>query len=290
MPLAVDVLLIKGFHSSFILPFNNNNPIMTTNINEEKIRIAREILLSSPPGQFQETVSNLKCMIDIDPHSTQLLTRGFIQEVQSVYDSTKGREILGNEDSASGGIQDDDEFGKKLNQSFHNYVQNFYSSKGVESNYTINTSSSDGENDNCNRYNVILYAERIKLPQYHAGSWFAKYTIDRKSNDGGVVLNGVVEIHAHTFESGNVQLKSKVEFPSSAIEESASLADDIVAQIQKWDEEHVVSPLKNVYNDMSADILKKMRRVMPVTRTKFNWNVEGHRFVKTMEGHNVRMS
>ena len=86
-----------------------------------------------------------------------------------------------------------------------------------------------------------------------------------------------------------MQLKSKVEFPSKEIEDTASLVDDIMDQIQKWDEENVISPLRNVYNDMSSDILKKMRRVMPVTRTKFNWNIEGHRFVKTMEGHSVRM-
>jgi len=42
----------------------------------------------------------------------------------------------------------------------------------------------------------------------------------------------------------------------------------------------VVSSLHEVYDGLNAGVLKKLRRVMPVTRTKFDWNVASMRLHK----------
>jgi hypothetical protein len=262
---------------------------MSATSNENKLCIVKQLLLSSPPGQFQQTLLNLQTIFDDDNEnssstSAQLITREFIQEVQSIYNSNTGRQVLSGKESSDSNdksnVEDDDQFGNSLKESFQNYIKKYYSSKGVESNYVITVSSNE---NNSNRYDIILYAERIKLKQFHAGSWMAKYTVDYSTSpSSSTVINGLIQLHAHAFEDGNVQVKSKTELPSHTIENTTSLSEDIMAQIQKWEEEYVLQPLKDVYHDMSNDILKKMRRVMPVTRTKFDWNVEGNHFIKTM--------
>lgn len=258
---------------------------------DDKLQIVEQLLLSSPPGQFQQLSSTLQGILEASAddadttESCQTLNRELLQKIQNKYNSNTGRETLvlseesqnqdGDSGTANGNDVDNNDFGKNLKRSLENYLQKHYSSKGVESNFLINASN------DCSVYDIVLYAERIKLSQYHAGSWVARYTI---VNDGNSTtkMDGVIKIHAHSFENGNVQIKSETELPSTTIENKTSLTEDIMAQIRKWDEECVLQPLHGVYDDMSTDILKKMRRVMPVTRTKFDWNVEGYRFVKAV--------
>lgn len=248
---------------------------MQSDRTNEKMRIAKDLLLSSPPGQFQKTVSNLKSIFNSnDPESAQLMDDGFLKKVQALYETNTGRNALMVHNN------DCDNFGQSLEESFQNYIKKYCSSKDVASQCIVNVMNSTS-----NSYEVVLYAERIKLPQFHAGSWFAKYVIETNNDDNYVDIKGTIEIQTHVFENGNVLLKSKTELPIRRIHtsSSSSIIEDVMSQVQHWDEEHVVSVMHSVYNNMSNDILKQMRRVMPVTRTKFDWNIEETRLVKTME-------
>ncbi len=244
---------------------------------EEKRSIAKEFLLTSPPGQFQKTLTDLNSILNCDNSIPSVLSREFVNEVESIYNDRTGRTSILKQ---SKGICDDDEvdgdeFGKSLKESFQKYVDSHYKGKGVESNYCIHK-----QRNHDVLYEIFVYAERIKLKQFHAGSWFAKYSIVRDASKNAFSISGEVVIHAHSFENGNVHVKSNVTLPSKSISHSST---EVIATIQKWDEEHVLRPLKRVYDDLSSNLLKTMRRVMPVTRTKFDWNFNGHTFVRAME-------
>jgi hypothetical protein len=253
---------------------------------EEKRCIAKEILLSSPPGQFQESLSNIHTIFyHDDNNSNTILSRDFIQEIESFYNSQCGRDVLLKKGDINHCIGDEDEFGKSLDLSFQKYIKENYSDgNGIESHFTIQKVS--GPLLNNMQYEIKLYGQRIKIPQYNTGSWYAKYIINQR-NDQTITINGSVDIFCHAFENGNVQLKSKVDVsPQTFKQPSSSLADEIIKFIHQFEEERLLPLLKCAYNNMSNDILKKMRRVMPVTRTKFDWNVDGNKFMNTM-GMNV---
>ena len=287
-------------------------------IMNEKRKIAKQFLLSSPPGQFQQTLKDLNDILTIHNDSANhvtntILSREFVNQVQNEFNTKTGREVLillqnnnqkdadntnaakNNDISENEENAEEDKLGKSLKASLQKYMDKYYKNKNVESNYHL--TSNQSRNNGCYSYEIMVYAERIMLKQYHTGAWFAKYTIVQNDNGNNnnserneYTLSGVVLLHGHSFEDGNVHVQSNVTLPSKIIQvqqspESMSLlSEKIMDTIQNWDEEYVLRPLKGMYDGLSTDLLKRMRRVMPVTRTKFDWNnLSGHRFVKAIE-------
>ncbi len=222
----------------------------------DQLRIARHLLLSSPPGQFDHILKDLQDLIPT------VLTERRAEELQKEYNARSGREALQQPDSSAVG-------NVGLEEGIQNYVNQYYTSKGVKANFQISQADSERE------FSILLYAERICFQQFHTGSWTARYSIQFLDGDT-VEISGKMSLHAHTFERGNIQLKSMVDLPSVQTSQKG-----IFSQIQKWDEDTVMS-LHSVYDEMSGDILKKFRRIMPVTRRRFDWNVQGHRGLREL--------
>jgi len=128
--------------------------------------------------------------------------------------------------------------------------------------------------------------ERIDSANYHAGSWASRWNVQFLSNKE-VVLSGHVEIYAHAYEEGrNFHLQSEHNFSSltiSSFSDESSLLKDIVKQISSWETEKVAEPMRDVFQEISDSTLKSLRRVLPLTRTRMDWNVLTHRMVKMLE-------
>jgi len=174
---------------------------------DDNLRIAKHLLLSSPPGQFQQILTDLKTIsqnvnhVNMTDSNTRPkeeetnqssilgfdLSPSFIKEVEILYNSRVGREIILSDLRVQQGQgMNDDDFGNILNDAFQEYVKgHFYNSKGNESNVVIHGVDDDDDDDDVGgkTYNVLMYTERIQLHQYHAGSWFAKYTNHRPTKD-----------------------------------------------------------------------------------------------------------
>ena len=57
-------------------------------------------------------------------------------------------------------------------------------------------------------------------------------------------------------------------------------------KVQAWEDKEVMDKLADMYERMNNEYLKSLRRVMPITRTKMDWNVMAHRVRITLgEGH-----
>ena len=87
----------------------------------------------------------------------------------------------------------------------------------------------------------------------------------------------------------NISLNTIISQTCSLIDESnthTSWASSVLLQIKSWEEMEVVNKLEIMYESMGSIYLKRLRRVMPVTRTKMEWNVLSHRVAQTLkEGH-----
>lgn len=268
---------------------------MTSNPHENTLRISKHLLLSSPPGQFDLILFDLNSLLSEKSSETSSspLNSGWIDQVRSEYESRSGKCVLNaptnkNDDSADDNVTNSasgkaniTKMERSLEEKLRTHLETYYSSKGVDSNIQVTSSSASGSDGDISTFTIMIYAERIQLPQCHAGSWLSRYNIAISPNLE-ITIDGSVIVRAHTFENGNVQMNSTTSLgPITMTNQPLSTtASTIIEKIQSWEEDHVVKPLHEAYDNYSGGILKKLRRVMPVTRTKFDWNVASHQLHK----------
>ncbi|KAL0858048.1 hypothetical protein Bca101_063202 [Brassica carinata] len=94
-----------------------------------------------------------------------------------------------------------------------------------------------------------------------------------KTNDESQVLDikGKLQVGAHYFEEGNVELDAKKEFQDSTIFQSADDCAIAIANIIRHHETEYLAALEVAYSKLPDNTFKDLRRKLPVTRTLFPW-------------------
>lgn len=173
---------------------------------------------------------------------------------------------------------------KALHELMEDYQQtNFLSKPGITARMAL--TKGDGEKS---ELLVHTYAEKIDTPNQYAGNWKATWTIHQTEKSMSKISGDVV-VQSYAHEDGNVQLRIHKKFPPVVVGkaspkegEEASVAGGIVQEITKW-ETIVLGILESLNDSVSTDHLKLIRRVLPITKTKMNWDVVAHRGVKTLK-------
>ena len=109
------------------------------------------------------------------------------------------------------------------------------------------------------------------LRNWWSGSWKGEYMINLA--DGSCQINGKVDLLAHYFEDGNVQMNTQKTYSNDGVSfsDSTSLGEAIRDTIRDW-ETTLHSGLETMYTGMSNQTFKDMRRILPVTKQKFDWS------------------
>lgn len=228
--------------------------------------MCRHLLLSAPPGQFDLVLGDLLNIVS-GGDLKSVLSSEFVDGVRKEYEA---RHLLDIEDR-----HDDDGENAlvvELRRELQRYVERAYGGKGVLCRQSVHT-------DNKHEIVVSLRCERLSLPNCHAGSWAASYVYD------GSFLRGSATVQAHYFENGNVRLRSHRSFPPVRVDNGG----DILARIQHCEDE-LSRDLRELYASVNDTTLKHMRRVLPVSRTKMDWNVRSHRVTKNLHSNFVTKS
>mmetsp|Transcript_9909 Transcript_9909/g.21388 ORF Transcript_9909/g.21388 Transcript_9909/m.21388 type:complete len:249 (+) Transcript_9909:185-931(+) len=228
---------------------------------------AKSILLSSPPGQFDKILGELRTLWR--PGS---IGDDFVASVRGEWEACTGRStLLGRSANST----------PALGRSMDEFIASQYSSPSVCASWGITRGGGDEEK-------IIIYAEKIDAKNSIAGSWKSNYTI---SADCGTVSGNTV-VCTLAFESGaNVQLHSTLSFdqvevgPPTRLEDEALWAKSIIDRIRCMEDE-AIEKLNSMFSEVSTTSLKRLRRVMPVIRTKFDWdNSLSHHLDVLRQGH-----
>jgi len=270
--------------------------------NEEKLQIAQHYLLSSPPGQFQEVLTDVRKIV-----SEELLTDSLVNGIARVSNlknsrvvtSPSGKKIVMNQaseidpthyfdpvDTVTYSINhltlatsedavpsNQDESHETIRAAVQTVVSSYVSA-------TYQTEQSAGgvfaKDD---KLYVVVTGEKNNLKNFWSGKWNSVWTVNLSGSSATVT--GDIKLHVHYFEDGNLQLQSSKSIPASSFnyKSHADLAEQLIRLIQ-GQESILQNGLEDMYSNMNNETFRSMRRIMPITRTKMDWNVNAVRMVR----------
>ncbi|AMD18908.1 HBR007Cp [Eremothecium sinecaudum] len=115
---------------------------------------------------------------------------------------------------------------------------------------------STGEEDNLA---IIIVSMKFSPANFWSGYWKSEYIYNPRSKE----LKGKIDVSAHYYENGNVKFK----FSESINEEAVK---DIVTSIKRI-ETTFDTKLNVGFRKLNETQFSKLRRRLPVTRSKINW-------------------
>merc|ERR1712196_171062 len=113
-----------------------------------------------------------------------------------------------------------------------------------------------------------LEDHKYQPKNYWNGKWRSQWTYTIASGAG----EGLMRVQVHYYEDGNVQLRSQrsatVEVP---LEDEAATAKKFFKKVAEVETQYQTAISEN-YSEMSHTTFKALRRQLPVTRQKVDWD------------------
>jgi F-actin-capping protein subunit alpha len=252
----------------------------------ELIDIANSFLLSAPPGEFMEVVTDIRALLprqDLLNNTAAKTFRAYNTEQMLQVDSPgKDHKVLISKYGEVGDGEYLDPRGQQVVQ--YDHIKNAVTGSravgagegdaSVESTrsaiddeaqtyvsayYPHGTATTYGKDG---KVYVCISSARFNPNNFWNGRWRSVWTVD------GGNLTGHFKIHVHYYEDGNVQLNTDTTVKASAAAGDAkAIFKAILAAEQKFQE-----ALGSSYNTMGDTTFKALRRALPITRTKIDWN------------------
>lgn len=163
-----------------------------------------------------------------------------------------------------------EEFRCALDAEVIKYVSEAYP-KGFCSVYCTNGKDVDGPGSDF-EFVVVISAARHSPQNFCNGSWRSIWNIDFKDEEQIVEVRGTLQVGAHYFEEGNVQLDSQHECNDSTVFQSPEDSATTLISIIGHHETEYLTSLEASYLNLSDTTFKDLRRKLPVTRTLFPWH------------------
>lgn len=131
---------------------------------------------------------------------------------------------------------------------------------------------------------ILLVANKYSPSNFWNGRWRSIYTFDPSSSS----LSGTIKVDVHYYEDGNVRLTTSKPVVNVSIPSSAAMASEVMKQIAAI-EKRYQEELNRGFTALSENNFKSLRRQLPVTRQKVEWEkVGGYRLGQDIGGGRQR--
>lgn len=263
---------------------------------QEMIKIANGFMLNAPPGEFMEVVTDVRGLLaddsiinDTAPATFRQYNTDQMLQVKNGNSDTlvsKYGEVNANEyqDPRGGSVFSFDHIRQQVTGSraigaeLDGQVEPFRSAvDAAVDKYTkefyMNGSSAVYGSKQGGDFNVTICISSAKYNpnNFWNGRWRSVWVCTFKPN-GQVSLQGTIKVCVHYYEDGNVQLNTEVNKTVSAPGGNAQVtAENIIKAIRKEEAAYQQS-VENSYATMGDTTFKALRRVLPITRMKIDWN------------------
>jgi len=257
---------------------------------EELVQIANNFLLSSPPGEFMEVVTDVRALlpnesminesaprtfreynteqmlqVDSPGNSHKVLITKYGEVPDGEYLDPKGNQVIlfdhiKQEVTGKRGANGDelDSSVESLRAAFEKAAFDY-----VQQHYPHGTATVYGKDG---KIIVCISSARFNPSNYWNGRWRSVWTF------GNGELVGHFKIVVHYYEEGNVQLSTDTTQKTSITESGAAdkVAEAAVKAITKV-EQNFQQSLDTSYTTMGDTTFKALRRALPITRSRIDW-------------------
>ncbi|CAG7677030.1 unnamed protein product [Allacma fusca] len=266
---------------------------------QEKVRIVSDFILHSPPGEFNEVFNDVRTLLNNDTLLKEGASSAFAQynKDQLTPCRVNGSDypvlISEHNDLNTGRFYDprtkqsfrydhlrkdatdfqpwegdrkSESWRSSLESEFGNYVFQHYPHGAFSVFSRLNG-------------NIITLVACIEDHQFQPknfwnGRWRSQWTVsfDPSALGENVELKGVIKVQVHYYEDGNVQLVSSKDAKHNIqIASETDFALEFTKLVESAESEYH-NALSENYQTMSDTTFKALRRLLPVTRTKIDWN------------------
>ncbi|KAL0281453.1 UNVERIFIED_CONTAM: hypothetical protein PYX00_002437 [Menopon gallinae] len=258
---------------------NGDTPIP----DEEKLRIVSDFILHSPPGEFNEVFNDVRT----------LLTKYNKDQLTPVKIDNVGHQSLITEHNDLTGFRFYDPRSKQSFKYDHlrKEASDFQSCEpdptsepwrsALEEKFLAYTNSHYKHGVCCvfgkSQGNEITLVACIEDHQFQPnnfwnGRWRSQFSITFAPGASSAELRGLLKVQVHYYEDGNVQLVSTKDIKEDVtIKDERQTAKEIIKIVEQAENGYQIAISEN-YQTMSDTTFKALRRQLPVTRTKIDWN------------------
>jgi capping protein alpha len=257
---------------------------------DEIVDIANNFLLNSPPGEFMEVVTDVRALLPNESLINESAPRTFREyntEQMVQVDSPKGHKVL---ITKYGEVADGDYLDPKGGLVLHyDHIKQEVTGnrpisggdleKNVESlrsafeaeaftyvgeHYPHGTTTIYGKDG---KIIICISSARFNPHNFWNGRWRSVWTYH------GGELVGHFKIVVHYYEDGNVQLNTDTTqtLKISDSGNDATISKEALKVIAKAEQQFQES-LDQSYRTMGDTTFKALRRALPITRTRIDWN------------------
>ena len=116
---------------------------------------------------------------------------------------------------------------------------------------------------------VLISAHNLNLKSFWSGEWLSTWEMDINSKE----IKGTLRANTYYYEEGNIQFSLDTNFKGTAQGGDDNAVAQSLVEFIKSSENSVQLELETVYDELSENYIKPLRRKLPVTGSKMNWNV-----------------
>ena len=86
-------------------------------------------------------------------------------------------------------------------------------------------------------------------------------------------IKGTLRANTYYYEEGNIQFNLDTKFDGKAEGGDDNAVATSLVEFIKKSENSIQLELEKVYDELSENYIKPLRRKLPITGTKMNWNI-----------------